>query len=125
VCEAECRLKCLGSLDTLTHLSCLALPSKAKKGGEWEYLLQKHDAPLDETVTDKAFFDITIGEQAVGRIVFGLFGKVSLFPITITCYLSAIPYSLFPFTWSQRHPAFRQGARAHKLPAAWWPLVLL
>ena len=67
---------CLSFLVSDTLSSRLAPRSKAKKSGEWEYLLQKHDAPLDETVTDKAFFDITIGEQAAGRVVFGLFGKV-------------------------------------------------
>ena len=58
----------------LTHTHIIY--SKAKKGSEWCYLLQKHDAPLDETVTHKVFFDIAVGEEKVGRIVFGLYGKV-------------------------------------------------
>eukprot|EP00802_Teleaulax_amphioxeia_P010751 Tamp_10780.p2 GENE.Tamp_10780~~Tamp_10780.p2 ORF type:complete len:273 (+),score=67.16 Tamp_10780:102-821(+) len=54
---------------------CVVTLTKAKKGA-WEYLLQKHDLPLDETVTQKAFFDIRIGDEAAGRIVFGLYGNM-------------------------------------------------
>jgi len=49
---------------------------KAKKGGAWEFLLQKHDLPKDETVTQKVFFDIRIGDEAAGRMVFGLYGNM-------------------------------------------------
>jgi|Transcript_3167 cyclophilin family peptidyl-prolyl cis-trans isomerase len=47
-----------------------------KKDSEtWAYLLKSEDLPPDDTVTSKVFFDITIGDEAKGRIVMGLYGN--------------------------------------------------
>eukprot|EP01064_Diplonema_japonicum_P024684 TRINITY_DN352_c0_g3_i1.p1 TRINITY_DN352_c0_g3~~TRINITY_DN352_c0_g3_i1.p1 ORF type:complete len:295 (+),score=77.34 TRINITY_DN352_c0_g3_i1:45-887(+) len=57
--------------------------AKAKSSGNtgsWEYLLKKDDVPPDMTFTDKVFFDMTIGGEPKGRIVFGLYGKTT--PVT-------------------------------------------
>ena len=41
----------------------------------WEYLLETDmPPPANETVTDKVFFDVTADGEALGRIVFGLYG---------------------------------------------------
>merc|ERR1712061_774252 len=44
-------------------------------GDVWTHLLKCEEAKPDTTVTVKAFFDISIGGEAVGRIVFGLYGN--------------------------------------------------
>jgi len=49
-----------------------------KSKGDWEYLLKSENKPADETVTNKVFFDMEIGEgdeMIKGRIVMGLFGN--------------------------------------------------
>jgi len=43
--------------------------------GSWEYLLKSEDKPADTTVTQKCYFDIQIGGEDCGRIVFGLYGN--------------------------------------------------
>lgn len=48
---------------------------KAAEGSAWEYLLRSEDVPPDSTVTTKVFFDITIGDEAAGRVVMGLYGN--------------------------------------------------
>eukprot|EP01059_Diplonema_ambulator_P009420 TRINITY_DN19282_c0_g1_i1.p1 TRINITY_DN19282_c0_g1~~TRINITY_DN19282_c0_g1_i1.p1 ORF type:complete len:279 (+),score=78.77 TRINITY_DN19282_c0_g1_i1:45-881(+) len=48
--------------------------------GPWEYFLKKEDVPADMTITDKVFFDMTIGGEPAGRIIFGLYGRTT--PIT-------------------------------------------
>lgn len=48
---------------------------KKSKWDRWEYLVKSEDVPPDTTITDKVFFDITIGEEVCGRIVMGLYGK--------------------------------------------------
>jgi len=48
---------------------------KKSKWERWEYLLKCEDVPGDATVTNKVFFDVTIGDEATGRIVMGLYGK--------------------------------------------------
>mmetsp|Transcript_77616 Transcript_77616/g.180009 ORF Transcript_77616/g.180009 Transcript_77616/m.180009 type:complete len:280 (+) Transcript_77616:46-885(+) len=48
---------------------------KKTKWDRWEYLVKCEDIPGDITITHKAFFDITIGGEAAGRIVMGLYGN--------------------------------------------------
>eukprot|EP00960_Hanusia_phi_P066684 766454-Hanusia_phi.AAC.3 len=48
---------------------------KAKTWDEWSYLLKSMDTPADTTITQKCFFDVTIGGEAAGRIVMGLYGQ--------------------------------------------------
>lgn len=49
---------------------------KKCKSAPWEFLLKKDDVPPDTSFTDRAFFDVTAGGEPLGRIVFGLYGKV-------------------------------------------------
>ncbi|VDM33190.1 unnamed protein product [Hydatigera taeniaeformis] len=54
-------LRCAGMLKSPIVLLCLALiVADAKRGPQ---------------ITDKVFFDITLGEKAAGRIIIGLFGN--------------------------------------------------
>ena len=41
----------------------------------WEYLMKADEQPLDLTITHRTFFEISIGEEDVGRIVMGLYGN--------------------------------------------------
>ena len=54
-----------------------AVLRKAVEYNRWEYLLKAEDIPPDLTITHQTFFDITIGDEEVGRIVMGLYGKVA------------------------------------------------
>ena len=43
---------------------------------EWEYLFEEDlPPPADEEVTNKVYFDVSIGDDEPSRITFGLFGK--------------------------------------------------
>jgi len=46
------------------------------KGEQWDFLLKSEDVPPDCTFTDQCFFDLTIGGEAAGRVVFGMYGNV-------------------------------------------------
>lgn len=48
---------------------------KNNKWDRWEYLVKCEDVPGDDTVTDKVFFDITVEDEKIGRIVMGLYGN--------------------------------------------------
>ena len=48
---------------------------KEKMYTSWEYLLKSEELPLDLTITQKTYFDISIGDENVGRIVMGLYGN--------------------------------------------------
>jgi hypothetical protein len=41
----------------------------------WKSLMKPDERPLDLTITQKTYFDITIGEEDAGRIVMGLYGN--------------------------------------------------
>ena len=43
----------------------------------WEFLLKRDNKPPDLTFTSKCFFDISAGGEALGRVVFGLYGNVT------------------------------------------------
>jgi len=66
---------CSWEIDTRDGQRCVVL-TLAKKGkwDNWEYLLKCEDLPADTTVTSKVFFDVSIGDEAAGRIVMGLYG---------------------------------------------------
>jgi len=49
---------------------------KSQGGVSWEYLLKSEDVPPDTTLTQKCYFDIEIGGEDAGRVVFGLYGNV-------------------------------------------------
>lgn len=46
-----------------------------KDSDTWGYLLKSEDLPPDDTITNKVFFDMSIGGEAKGRIVMGLYGN--------------------------------------------------
>uniref|UniRef100_A0A7S2U3U9 Peptidyl-prolyl cis-trans isomerase n=1 Tax=Lotharella oceanica TaxID=641309 RepID=A0A7S2U3U9_9EUKA len=48
---------------------------KKNEYDNWEYFLEKENVPADKTITDKCFFDMSIGGEKAGRIVMGLYGK--------------------------------------------------
>jgi hypothetical protein len=48
---------------------------KDKLYDAWEYLLKADEVPLDLTITQQAYFDVSIGDEEVGRIVMGLYGN--------------------------------------------------
>ena len=49
---------------------------KSQGGVSWEYLLKSEDVPPDTTLTQKCYFDVEIGGEDAGRVVFGLYGNV-------------------------------------------------
>ena len=55
---------------------CVQVVLKKCKSAPWEFLLKKDDVPPDTTFTEKVFFDVHAGDESMGRIVFGLYGKV-------------------------------------------------
>uniref|UniRef100_A0A0G4H1P9 Peptidyl-prolyl cis-trans isomerase n=1 Tax=Chromera velia CCMP2878 TaxID=1169474 RepID=A0A0G4H1P9_9ALVE len=48
---------------------------KVKTHPSWEFACKSEDVPADKTITSKVFFDITLGGESAGKIVFGLYGK--------------------------------------------------
>jgi cyclophilin family peptidyl-prolyl cis-trans isomerase len=67
----------LWEIDTVDGERCVVLTLiKAEKYKSWEYLVPSEDVPPDTTITNRCYMDISIGGDPVGRIVFGLYGKV-------------------------------------------------
>ena len=55
---------------------CVVVELVKRDYGKWgKYLLKSEYSAPDDTVTDRCFFDVSIGGDAAGRIEFGLFGK--------------------------------------------------
>ena len=48
---------------------------KCPPGDPWEHLLKAEHVPADLTPTERCFFDVSIGGEDAGRVVFGLFGN--------------------------------------------------
>ena len=68
--------ECFWEIDTVDGERCVnVVMAKAQRYADWEFCLKSEDKPADMTITDKVFFDISIGDKDAGRIVFGLFGK--------------------------------------------------
>mmetsp|Transcript_604 Transcript_604/g.1437 ORF Transcript_604/g.1437 Transcript_604/m.1437 type:complete len:282 (-) Transcript_604:388-1233(-) len=62
--------------DTISGKRCLVLYIvKREEYDNWTYFLTKEDIPADMTITNKCFFDISIGGEKAGRIEFGLYGN--------------------------------------------------
>jgi len=68
--DGEEREKKVGSVITMARGICIAILALACVG----HALAK-DSGIDAIVTQKVYFDIKIGDEDAGRIVFGLFGQ--------------------------------------------------
>ena len=56
---------------------CVRVTLRKCKPDSWEFLLKRDNKPPDLTFTSKCFFDISAGGEALGRVVFGLYGNVT------------------------------------------------
>jgi len=66
----------LWEIDSVDGKRCLVVTLVKAKGEQWDFLLKSEDVPPDCTFTDQCFFDLTIGGEAAGRVVFGMYGNV-------------------------------------------------
>jgi len=65
-------------IDTHKGARCWILSLfKKSKWDKWEYLVKSEDVPPDTSITQSVFFDMTLGDEKLGRIVIGLYGNVA------------------------------------------------
>ena len=56
---------------------CVRVTLRKCVPASWEFLLKRDDKPPDLTFTSKCFFDISAGNEPLGRVVFGMYGNVT------------------------------------------------
>ena len=56
---------------------CVRVTLRKCVPASWEFLLKRDDKPPDLTFTSRCFFDISAGNEPLGRVVFGMYGNVT------------------------------------------------